>query len=196
MYVRFLPPSLVLMIIRPGHNTGYKSYDPSNPCRKCWEKYSKPYSGPIVYSSWQSGPSNRQKPLLNLRPSGAGPSHSLSRSITSIVNQVRDDLSSYPGNPARRSLPPSSTSQVYPPRNTSVLPSSSISRSDYFTTPAHNYTSSTWPRDGPPPVVLQPGDPQLGGQLCWNCFGSGRTFGFLLLSERTCGTCRGTGRVL
>ncbi|KAF9646514.1 hypothetical protein BDM02DRAFT_3188791 [Thelephora ganbajun] len=34
------------------HNTGYKSSDPSHPCRKCWEKYSKPYSGPIIYSSW------------------------------------------------------------------------------------------------------------------------------------------------
>lgn len=185
-------------MICPGHNTGYKAYDPSNPCRKCWEKYSKPYSGPIIYSSWMPGPSNRQRPLLNLRSSITGPSHSLSRSISTLVNQVRDDLSSYPGNSARGSPPPSS-SQVYPSlRNTSAPPPSSPRHQfDYASTPMNSRTSSTCPRNFPtPPVVLQPGDPRIGGQLCRNCFGSGRTLGFLLLSERPCGVCGGTGRLL
>lgn len=185
------------MTMCPGHNTGYKAYDPSNPCRKCWEKYSKPYSGPIIYTSWGPGPSNRQRPLLNLRSSPRDPSHSLSRSISSIVNQVRNDISSYPGNSARDSLS-SSFLQTYPTRNTSAPPPSSPRyRPGYISTSTNSRTSSTWPRnDLPPPVILQPGDPQIGGQLCWNCLGSGRTFGFLLLSERTCGVCRGTGRLL
>ena len=33
-----------------GHNTGYKSYDPSRPCKKCWSKYGKPFSGPLAFS--------------------------------------------------------------------------------------------------------------------------------------------------
>ena len=184
------------MIMPIGHNTGYKAYDPSNPCRKCWEKYSKPYSGPIAYSDWRSGPSNTQKPLLNLRSTTTDPSRSLNRSITSGVNQARNDLSSYPGNSARCSLP-SASSQVYPYRNTSVPPSSPRPQSNSTSTLLRTRSSSTWPRSGPsPPIVLQPGDPRIGGRLCRNCFGSGRTFGFLLLSERPCGVCCGTGRLL
>ena len=195
----FRPPNLVLMIKHPGRNTGYRSYDPSNPCRKCWEKYSKPYSGPIIYSSWGPGPSNRQRPLLNLRPGVRDHSRSLSQSVNSLVNQVRDDLSSlasYPGNSARYSFPPSSP-QVYPPRNISAPPPSSpCRRPDYISTSVDSGMSSTWPRSAPPPpVVLRPGDPRIGGQPCHNCFGSGRTFGFLLLSERTCSACGGTGRL-
>ena len=198
MYVHFFPPNLVLIMMCPGRNTGYKAYDPSNPCRKCWEKYSKPYSGPITYSSWGPGPSNRQRPLLNLRSSITDHSPSLSRSISSLVNQVRDDLSSYPGNSARYPRPPSS-SQVYPPlRNTSAPPPSfPHPQFDYTPTPTDSRTSSTWPRNGPtPPIVLRPGDPRIGGQLCRQCLGSGKTFGFLLLSERPCGVCDGTGRLL
>lgn len=50
---------------RKCNNTGYKFNDPQHPCRKCWEKYSKPYSGALTYapSSDASGPSS---------PSGAG----------------------------------------------------------------------------------------------------------------------------
>jgi hypothetical protein len=182
-------------MMRPGHNTGYKAYDPSNPCRKCWEKHSKPYSGPIIYSSWGSGPSNRQRPLLNSRSSATDPGRSLSRSISSIVNQVRDDLSSYPGNSARCSIPPSYSQANPSPRNTSAPPPSSHTRhwSDSTSTPVNSWSHSAWPT---PAVVLQPGDPRIGGQLCRHCDGTGKTLGFLLLSERPCGACGGTGRLL
>ncbi|KAG8949449.1 hypothetical protein FRC04_008548 [Tulasnella sp. 424] len=30
------------------NNTGYKSFDPSNPCSKCWSKYARDYSGPLT----------------------------------------------------------------------------------------------------------------------------------------------------
>ncbi|KAF9233729.1 hypothetical protein BU15DRAFT_90246 [Melanogaster broomeanus] len=35
-------------------NTGYKNHDPSHPCRKCWEKYAKPYTGALAYTPWSS----------------------------------------------------------------------------------------------------------------------------------------------
>jgi len=37
-----------------GHNTGYKQNDPSHPCRKCWSKYAKPFSGALAYTPWSS----------------------------------------------------------------------------------------------------------------------------------------------
>ncbi|KAF9779243.1 hypothetical protein BJ322DRAFT_1089393 [Thelephora terrestris] len=180
------------------HNTGYKSYDPSNPCRKCWEKYSKPYSGPILYATWGPGPSLKQRPLLNLRSSSMDPRLSLSRSITSIVNQARNDLSSYPGRSAWRSFaPPSSpsSSQVYPSPASPPLPPRP--QSHYDTTPANDRTSYNHSRNSfPPSAVLEPGDPRIGGRLCSNCYGCGRTLGFLMLSDRTCDLCGGMGRLL
>ena len=171
-----------------GHNTGYKAFDPSHPCRKCWDKYSKPYSGPIIYASWNDGPSNRQRPLLNLRSAATNQSLSFSRSLSSIVNQVRNDLSSPAGSSAGR--PPSSP--VYPSRRFPAPPPlPPRPRSDYFA-PAIRSTSAR----PPPPAALQPGDPRIGGNLCCNCLGSGRTFGFLLLTNNTCDLCGGIGRLL
>ena len=175
----------------PGRNTGYKSFDPSHPCRKCWDKYSKPYSGPIVYTSWNEGPSNRQRPLLNIRPSAANPSLSFSRSLSSIVNQARNDLYSFPGNSPRHSHPPPPPPSFPVPR-----PFPSRPQSGFITTSANRSPSPAWSRNGPsPPAVLRPGDPGIGGTPCWNCLGSGRTFGFLLLTNNTCDLCGGIGRL-
>ncbi|KAH8993014.1 hypothetical protein EDB92DRAFT_1796773 [Lactarius akahatsu] len=33
-------------------NTGYKNYDPSHPCRKCWDRYGKPFSSILASSPW------------------------------------------------------------------------------------------------------------------------------------------------
>lgn len=46
---------------------------------------------------------------------------------------------------------------------------------------------------GPSPVVVQPGDPRIGGMLCGRCRGRGLIWDFL--SETTCPTCRGVGRL-
>jgi len=178
----------------PGHNTGYKSFDPSNPCRKCWDKYSKSYSGPIVYASWNGGPSNRQRPLLTPRSPATGSSPS--RSLSSILNQARNDISSIHGNPPGRSSTPPSPA-VFPPRPPLVPPPlPSRPQSDYFATSINRSSPSILRRNGPSSsLVVQPGDPRIGGNLCWNCLGSGRTLGFLLLSDRTCGVCGGIGRL-
>ncbi|KAK0232904.1 hypothetical protein IW262DRAFT_1327509 [Armillaria fumosa] len=47
-------------------NTGYKHNDPSHPCRKCWARYSKPFTGALMYTDFSpesrtSG--NFQRPL-------------------------------------------------------------------------------------------------------------------------------------
>lgn len=44
-------------------------------------------------------------------------------------------------------------------------------------------------------IVLQAGDPRLGGNLCWNCGGGGRISLFFGLDDETCKVCRGVGRV-
>ncbi|KAH0583251.1 hypothetical protein H2248_011129 [Termitomyces sp. 'cryptogamus'] len=33
-----------------GLNTGYKHSDATHPCKICWSKYSKPFSGPLAYA--------------------------------------------------------------------------------------------------------------------------------------------------
>lgn len=73
--------------------------------------------------------------------------------------------------------------------------------------PGHNgpawqqHSQGPWPQVvyGAPPlhpnaVVVRPGDPRIGGQLCMKCGGSGVTFGFLF-DEDQCSRCRGSGRV-
>lgn len=191
----YYPVHLLIIDHPPGRNTGYKSFDPSQPCRKCWDKYSKSYSGPIIYAPWNDGPSNRQKPLFDLRSSAANPSLSLTRSLSSIVNQARNDLSSSSGASAARLHPPS---PVYPSRPFPTPPPlPPRAQSSCITSPLNRSASSTWSPGGrPPSVVFRPGDPRIGGNLCWNCLGSGKTFGFLLLTNNTCDLCGGIGRLL
>ncbi|CEP64040.1 Hua1p LALA0_S10e00848g [Lachancea lanzarotensis] len=43
------------------------------------------------------------------------------------------------------------------------------------------------------PLVLQPGDPRIGGMMCGQCRGKGRVR--FLLDKEICSVCHGTGRV-
>ncbi|KAL0946367.1 hypothetical protein HGRIS_012598 [Hohenbuehelia grisea] len=49
-----------LLVYPNGHecdkckNTGYKHGDPMNPCKKCWQKYAKPYAGALAAAPWGS----------------------------------------------------------------------------------------------------------------------------------------------
>ncbi|KAF8839364.1 hypothetical protein BDN67DRAFT_997302 [Paxillus ammoniavirescens] len=70
-------------------NTGYQNYDPSHPCRKCWEKYGKPYTGALAYTTWSSTgndprmqralpkfvPPHLASPHLPMHPQPTGPSY-------------------------------------------------------------------------------------------------------------------------
>lgn len=67
-----------------------------------------------------------------------------------------------------------------------------VSAPTYYT----NYTmpvyTNAW--QGTRPLYVQPGDPRLGGVLCGECRGSGRTR--FLLDEDICPLCHGVGRII
>lgn len=43
-------------------NTGWKDNDPTHPCRQCWKRYGRPFSGPLTMA-WNPPPANYQRPL-------------------------------------------------------------------------------------------------------------------------------------
>ncbi|EJU03882.1 hypothetical protein DACRYDRAFT_115186 [Dacryopinax primogenitus] len=47
------------------YNTGYKEFDPSHPCRKCWQKYGRPFRPPLTSAIRAS---TFQRPLPVQRP--------------------------------------------------------------------------------------------------------------------------------
>ncbi|KZT25296.1 hypothetical protein NEOLEDRAFT_1169488 [Neolentinus lepideus HHB14362 ss-1] len=154
------------------HNTGYKNFDPSHPCRKCWEKYAKPYSGAITYTPWQPSPAaasssvtNKtfQRPLPTFTPPHLS-SPSSSSHLRSASSPTSPRPQSYPG-------PASTPSPTYAPAPSPIY--------------AH----------APPPgaTIVQPGDPRIGGRLCWACGGRG-SISILFFSD-TCDMCGGVGRV-
>ncbi|GAA6002501.1 hypothetical protein JCM10207_001152 [Rhodosporidiobolus poonsookiae] len=57
--------------------SGYRGDDPNHPCRKCWQKHSRPFSGPLVTSCLSSThstiPANYQRPLRLLQTPATAP---------------------------------------------------------------------------------------------------------------------------
>lgn len=177
-----------LTIAIAGNNTGYKHYDPSHPCSKCWTKYAKPYSGPIAYAPWSSAgdgtPSQAgtdlQRPLRALQsPTNYPPPPSPSAS---------SPIAHYP--PPRQHTALTRSSTMYAPSYARGFPMSSPD-SSLYAGPSTQYAP------GPPPgaVVVQPGDPRIGGRLCPRCNGSG-TVSLFFFDQSTCDLCDGAGRVL
>src|SRR5882724_5775381 len=82
IYYAFLsspwPPSVVsvngvkLTLCLAGNNTGYKKNDPTHPCRKCWDKFAKPFNGALLYADFSASSgstgSNFQRPLFTSPP--------------------------------------------------------------------------------------------------------------------------------
>ena len=162
---------------RTGKNTGYKNYDPSHPCRKCWEKYAKPYTGALTYTPWS--------------PSGNDP-----RMQRALPKFVPPHLST--GSPTHGSQPPYGSyprPPQHPQHNRSIsqphhVPSSGSGPSYYVMNPLSPYDTPPVPHA----IPIEPGDPRLGGRLCMRCGGAGiRTV--MLIDLTTCDNCDGTGRV-
>ncbi|KAH9040314.1 hypothetical protein EDB83DRAFT_2507647 [Lactarius deliciosus] len=73
------------------NNTGYKNYDPSHPCRKCWDRYGKLFSSILASSPWGEQGSSAtsqsqrgrtfQQPLPAFKPpqTGTTPAYPLAR---------------------------------------------------------------------------------------------------------------------
>lgn len=152
---------------RKGQNTGYKSFDPSHPCRKCWDRFSKPFTSALASSPWgnQASGSASQRGRSFQRP-----------------------LPAYKPPQAQAQPPP-------PPPMPGNFPPSSPSR---MQSPNSRPMSMPVPFQGVPPpgsAVVMPGDPRIGGRLCWRCGGRGTT-PFLIFDEMTCETCGGIGRLV
>ncbi|KAH8104120.1 hypothetical protein BXZ70DRAFT_1052744 [Cristinia sonorae] len=178
------------------HNTGYKHYDPGNPCKKCWNKYSKEYSGAMTYTTWNASGSTTseggkvfQKPLPKFSPP-----HQPAKSFLTRPAVGREGLaaharptSGYPGAASHSGV------SVLP------IPGGGIPMAPYLSS-TQQYPS--YGRSGPvvtpgsaPPgaVVYRPGDPRIGGHLCWRCGGDGKV-SFFLFDSSPCGICNGIGR--
>jgi hypothetical protein len=173
--------TILMLISSPsfsaGNNTGFKNFDPTHPCRKCWERYSRPYVGAITYTPWSnsfaSGSSSRsnthfQRPLPAFRP----PQHLLRSSVS------QSHIHTQPQSQHARSV--SSLNFPPPPRI----------QYTFFPSP---YATSTPHAPSPGNTVVRPGDPRIGGTMCYKCLGSGVVQFFIF--EDVCVVCGGVGRV-
>ncbi|KAL8280966.1 hypothetical protein RQP46_006645 [Phenoliferia psychrophenolica] len=83
-----------VLVYPPGHfcskcgNTGYKQNDPSHPCRKDWEKYSKPFTAAFRLAPDQEPAANFQKPLRAFALSPPPPRGALCRNCGGRGNVV------------------------------------------------------------------------------------------------------------
>ncbi|KAI0248753.1 hypothetical protein BJV78DRAFT_1348017 [Lactifluus subvellereus] len=146
-------------------NTGYKNFDPSHPCRKCWDRFGKPLTSVIASSPWGE-------------QGGAAAASQSSRG-----RSFQRPLPTF--NPPQRRIEPSMPG---------AYPNSPCSSSQ----PRTNAPVMAMPAGPVPPpgsTVVNPGDPRIGGRLCWRCGGRGVT-PFLIFEEMTCETCGGIGRLL
>ncbi|PPQ65147.1 hypothetical protein CVT24_011042, partial [Panaeolus cyanescens] len=148
------------------HNVGYKHADPLHPCKKCWAKYAKPFTGPLAFSYTRSEPglspesSNFQKPLPRMNPPAPPPPQPFQQQ-------------SFGTPPAQ--FPPGGYHQggFYGPPN-----------------PMAPFQTMSPP---PPGTVVYPaGDPRIGGRLCWRCNGKGNVS--FLFDRMNCEVCGGVGR--
>ncbi|KAI6041846.1 hypothetical protein EDC04DRAFT_2866980 [Pisolithus marmoratus] len=150
------------------HNTGYKDYDPLHPCRKCWDKYGKPYAGALAYAPWSSSDSA-----------------SNSRMQRPLPRDLPQSTSTSGGRPRMGCIVPPPS-----PRSPHVLQRRS-GPSYYIHNPLLGMGCS-------PPVPhaqpVPPGDPRLGGQKCLKCSGTGVNV-VLLFDLAACQRCGGIGRV-
>ncbi|KAJ3974576.1 hypothetical protein EV361DRAFT_946892 [Lentinula raphanica] len=178
-----------LLVYPPGYecdkcrNVGYKQNDPSNPCRKCWSKYAKPFSGAITYSSFKSSSAGSgktfQRPLPSLHPpQAARPQNHSGYPGSSYAQNLGQGQNPHTTRPPSGSYPPQSQPPHPPAPNIQMVPGG----------------YSPYGPPGPPPgsIVYTPGDPRLGGRLCWRCDGDGLIGGFLF--QEQCPACGGIGR--
>jgi hypothetical protein len=169
---------LISIISVIGNNTGYKQYDHRKPCKKCWSKYAKPFSGPLAYSYSSSATSsntqniNLQRPLPNLNQNT-----SPQRSPPQQTNRL---LRPPPHHPLSNSRPASYNGMRSSP------PGGYLNRGPGI------YTTSGFGQLPPGATVYRPGDPRIGGDLCWRCNGKGTMNIFIDIIN--CPICNGCGR--
>ncbi|KZV65084.1 hypothetical protein PENSPDRAFT_668637 [Peniophora sp. CONT] len=158
-------------------NTGYKNYDPSHPCKRCWRRYSKPFSQLLALAPWGQPGSRYQRPL---------PNFTSPRGTPGIAP------------PARTPSSASASSLPRPAEHRRAVSSSASSRTPAPSSPASPgvsrvVTLAPGARAPPGTTTMRAGDPRLGGRLCWRCHGRG-WHSFMIFDEVTCEECGGLGR--
>lgn len=181
------------------HNTGYKNNDPSHPCSKCWEKYARPFTGPLVYAPWDVSTTfdgtrnNLQRPLRRFTPPHLSSYSNKHRPTQSFSGEASTSASPRAVSLNRGAGYPGASARVIPIAGGGVPLSpylDSLQRPPLPSTPSNIRVASN-----PPPgaTVVRPGDPRIGGRLCWRCGGSGTTT-FIIFDEMPCSVCDGVGR--
>ncbi|KAI0718050.1 hypothetical protein C8T65DRAFT_571126 [Cerioporus squamosus] len=194
-------------------NTGYRNYDPSHPCARCWDKYSKPYTGPITYAPWAadgraSSSSSSSTTLQRPLPVFSAPQAALHQQSASWSGQGLPTNSGL-SRSATTSRVSQTSSNGYPGASTRIVPIAGgiLPMSSYLDRLGgvggrSVFPPPSWPAPGGGSgmqsspgnaVVYPPGDPRIGGRLCWRCGGRGTT-SFLIFDEETCSICGGVGR--
>jgi len=167
-----------------GHNRGYRPLrdalfhgtpsalapgDPMRPCRKCWSRYSRRYEGSLVNADWEG----------NVNGTGG----------TNYQRPISDP----PPIPEHAVLAPSPS----PAPSMTSSASGSLRGNQMMTNgpavflPFTQHTRRTSRSTG----IIQPGDPRIGGRVCWKCNGTGEVIVFIFDRAR-CRVCGGLGRVM
>ncbi|WVQ82301.1 hypothetical protein IAT38_004429 [Cryptococcus sp. DSM 104549] len=178
-------------------NTGFKANDPSNPHDTDWRKYGKPYTSVLAHSyktsstNHPANPStnssdNFQRPLPSFNsPAGPGPS-------SHYQQQQQPNHNPYGNLPP----PPGGKWNTYPGQT--APPPPPMHHQPYMQQPMQGQQVFVQSSRGPVPpgaLVVGPGDPRIGGRLCWRCSGSGRELSFFGFDDGRCWECRGLGRL-
>ncbi|KAF9534463.1 hypothetical protein CPB83DRAFT_879627 [Crepidotus variabilis] len=167
-------------------NIGYKGADPNRPCNRCWNKYAKPFTGPVALSfsntSDVQGESNLQRPLPYQPPSTPRPS-----GPPGLISH-----SSYSGPSGGYQRPPPQQWGTQQPGGNNLNSSAPHAPSRPPLPP--RAIPSFGNRAPPGAIVYTAGDPRIGGQLCWRCNGKGNVS--FLFDRITCDVCNGLGRLL
>ncbi|KAH8824725.1 hypothetical protein DL96DRAFT_1614851 [Flagelloscypha sp. PMI_526] len=161
-------------------NTGYKQYDPSNPCSKCWSKYSKPYEGALTYADF-----NAPSPSESSSKTFQRPLPSFGGSLSTI--------SALP--PGGLSAPPSSSHRRWSPFNNPPNGGFSGPMRPLAPWGGNGFPHVQPPSSFAPGPVMPAGDARIGGVLCWRCRGKGRKNHLGGLVEEICPKCGGLGRI-
>lgn len=138
-----------------------------------------------------------QRPLPQFRAPQAG-LHQQSSSYSGL-SAARADLGRSASTSRVGSGYPGAASRVIPiagggvPMNSYLDPLQGRGRSVF---PPPSWSVAPMNAIAPPPgnhPVYSPGDPRIGGRLCWRCGGDGKT-SFLIFDQETCRVCNGVGR--
>ncbi len=182
-YACFYEPVITTFASTAGHNRGYRPLrglafrgtpsalvpgDPLRPCRKCWSRYSRRYEGSLVNADWEG----------NVNGTGG----------TNYQRPVSDPLPILEPSPL---APSPSPTHSRTPSTVSSLRGNQVRTNAPAVVPIPQHTR----RSSRNTVVVRPGDPRIGGRVCWKCNGTGEVIVFIFDRER-CRVCGGVGRVM